>query len=281
MEEGSFSWEGRKLHTNTWTPRGQARALVFICHGYGERLSPYYDAVGEAGAGKGLLCFGHDHTGHGQSEGERVQVSSMDEFVDPVLVHCKAMTEKHPGLPLYIVGHSMGGLISLLAVLSTKEPTLQFQGMVLMGPLIEIDPALASGFMKFLAMVASKVWPSFSLKGIDVKLVTSDKGWQERKTTDPLHYHGGAKALLGYVLIQAVDSLPAQFSKISLPLLILHGAEDKICSPGGSEALLEGVSSQDKTLEMIPGGLHNLYLEPEPLGAKLVATSLDWIVARI
>ena len=123
MEQGGFTdSKGRALHTYSWVVpgEGEVTGLVFLCHGYAERLIPYYTQLAEEGRKRGLLCFGHDHVGHGQSEGERVQVGDMAEYVDPVITHCKAMTDKYPNTPLFIVGHSMGGLITLLTILKTQ-----------------------------------------------------------------------------------------------------------------------------------------------------------------
>ena len=123
MEQGGFTdSKGRALHTYSWVVpgEGEVTGLVFLCHGYAERLIPYYTQLAEEGSKRGLMCFGHDHVGHGQSEGERVQVGDMAEYVDPVITHCKAMTGKYPNTPLFIVGHSMGGLITLLTILKTQ-----------------------------------------------------------------------------------------------------------------------------------------------------------------
>ena len=121
MEQGVFTDVlGRALATYTWRPEGEVRALVFLCHGYAERLHPYYEELAQEGNRRGFLCFGHDHVGHGVSEGERVQMSDMAEYVDPVITHCTGMAAKYPGLPLFMVGHSMGGLIALLTVLKTQ-----------------------------------------------------------------------------------------------------------------------------------------------------------------
>ena len=68
--------------------------------------------------------FGHDHVGHGESEGERAMAGDMDEFTRPLVQHCREKVEQHPGLPLFIIGHSMGGLIALLASLSPQVPRL-------------------------------------------------------------------------------------------------------------------------------------------------------------
>jgi len=270
--------EGRKVHTYTWLPAGEPRALLFLCHGYGELLVPYYNQLAEAARSSDLLVFGHDHVGHGRSEGERVQISDYADYTEPLLTHCREMKTKHPDLPLYLMGHSLGGLISLLSVLEAQD---LFAGLVLMGPLIHLDPKMAGSFMKGLAAMLSKVWPSFSLSGIDVKLVTSDPDWQKNKKEDPLHYHGGAKAQQGHLTIKVLDSLPARFSELTLPYLILHGADDQICSPSGSEALHKETRSTDKTLKMIEGALHNLYAEKEPIRSEAIKDTVDWIVARI
>ena len=105
---------------------------------YGELLVPYYNQLAESARSSGLLAFGHDHVGHGRSEGERVQVSFVcdqgfkilkeisvqisdyADYTEPLLTHCREMKTKHPDLPLYLVGHSMGGLISLLSVLEAQ-----------------------------------------------------------------------------------------------------------------------------------------------------------------
>ena len=86
---------------------------------------------------RGLIVFGHDHVGHGSSHGKRVYIESVDHYVDDVVHHCLIMKEKHHDLPLFIVGHSMGGMIAIRTVL--RYPHL-FKGMVLNGPLIVPGP---------------------------------------------------------------------------------------------------------------------------------------------
>jgi len=280
MEKGVFTDSvGRSVVTYTWVPDKQVTALVFLCHGYAERLTPYYTQIAEEGGNRGILCFGHDHVGHGESEGERVQVSSMDEYVDPVITHCEAMTKKYPNIPLFIVGHSMGGLIALLTVLKTKEAGL-FRGMVLMGPLITLDPAMASPIKVFLAKAASRVLPSFALGGIDPVLVTSDQEWLNTRKADKLIHHGGYKALHSHVLLTTLTHLTTHLPHVSTPYLLLHGKEDKICSPEGSKDFHKLSTSDDKTLEIVESGLHNLYLEREDIRNKAISDTLEWIKKR-
>ena len=91
---------------------------------YAEHLVPGYSELAEVGKAQGFLVFGHDHVGHGQSEGERALVGDMGQLTDPVIQHCREKVEQYPGVPLFIIGHSMGGLITLLASLSPQMPKL-------------------------------------------------------------------------------------------------------------------------------------------------------------
>lgn len=122
-----------RLAAYTWPVTGEPRALMFITHGYAEHISPYFDSLGEACGANGLLCFAHDHIGHGASPGGRTEVKRMQEYTMPLLAACKRMRREHPHLPLFLMGHSMGGLIALTAALT--NPTL-FDGLLLTGPLL-------------------------------------------------------------------------------------------------------------------------------------------------
>lgn len=280
MEEGTIlDKKGRKIKTFTWRPRDDVRGLVFLSHGYAEHLVPYYSELAEAGRERGLLVFGLDHVGHGESEGERVMVRDMEEFTGPVIQLCREVADSWPGLPLFLIGHSMGGLVTLLASLAPDCPRLQ--GMVLMGPLIKPDPATASRIQIFLAKVASKVLPSLQIGSLETDLVTSDPDQRERINNDELHHHGGVKAMLGHTLLQAMSSLEQNFALVTTPYLMILGAEDKICNIQGSKEFHRMSGSEDKTYSEISDGYHHLFIEKEAIRKKTFTESWDWIVKRI
>ena len=101
---------------------------------------------------RGLIVFGHDHVGHGSSHGKRVYIESVDHYVDDVVHHCLIMKEKHHDLPLFIVGHSMGGMIAIRTVL--RYPHL-FKGMVLNGPLIVPGPQVHTTIYYIIALYST------------------------------------------------------------------------------------------------------------------------------
>ena len=129
---------GQTLAAHYWHPppgRGVS-CLVYLCHGFSEHLGLYRD-LGDFLGWRGVLAFGHDHVGHGRSDGKRAYIEDIDHFVDDVVNHCKTMMEKNPDLPIFIVAHTMGGMIAIRCVL--KHPGF-FRGMVLNGPLVVPGP---------------------------------------------------------------------------------------------------------------------------------------------
>jgi len=223
--------------------------------------------------------FGHDHVGHGQSEGERALVGDMEELTDPVIQHCREKVKENPGVPLFIIGHSLGGLITLLASLSPQMPRLS--GMVLMGPLIKPDPETASPFQQFMARVTSQVLPRLELGGVDINVVTSDPVERRKLIGDQLRYHGGLKALMGNTMLDGMNSLEQNFSKVKSPYLIILGSEDKLSYIDGSKEFHKLSGSRDKTFSVIQNGFHNLYLERENIRQKTINETWSWIYRRI
>jgi len=152
---------GIRLHGFSWVPESEPLALVYISHGYGEHMG-YYSQLGSALSQAGLAAFGHDHEGHGLSGGERVNIADFQYFVDDVFQDCQTYKQKYQNkkLPVFIFGHSMGGLITLLATLQNPS---YFKGMVLTGPMIQNKDS--HGNLNILnrnvAHLASMVMPGF------------------------------------------------------------------------------------------------------------------------
>ena len=156
-----------------------------------------------------------------------------------------------------------------------------FKGVVLMGPLVEADPALATPFLVFLAKILSRIWPSFTVGEIDNDLITTDDDWKKRRDEDDKVYHGKLKALHSYTLLQGMNKLKEEMGNVKSPFLVIHGKEDKICMPEGSQKLYDNAVSEDKQIIMVEKGYHNLYLESEPIKSKSIKQTFDWINARI
>ncbi len=284
VETSSFTFGKETFFATHWKPLSQdgLKGIVFICHGYGEYFSPSYDEIAEALVEQGMLVIGHDHVGHGRSTGQRVQAQSLDDFVLPVIAHCKKIVNDFNSqrLPLYIIGHSMGGLITTYAAI--REPDL-FHGIVFMGPLIKMDPNVATPSKIMLANWFKSLLPSFSLGSLDATAITRDKTVVKRVEEDPLCWHGGFRTLLSYVLIKSVDDLKdgVLLKKISKPVLVFQGGQDKLVNPEGATFLNENVSSVDKKLVTYPEAFHNLFVELDDVKTAVIKETCDWITSHI
>uniref|UniRef100_A0A8C3D731 Monoglyceride lipase n=1 Tax=Cairina moschata TaxID=8855 RepID=A0A8C3D731_CAIMO len=238
--------DGQHLFCRYWKPATAARALVFIAHGAGEHCGRY-DDLAQRLTELNLFVFAHDHVGHGQSEGDRMVVSDFHVFIRDSLQHIDLMKKDHPGLPVFILGHSMGGAISIL---TASERLGDFSGMVLISPLVVASPEVATPIKVFAAKVLNLVLPNLSLGSIDPNAVSRNKKEMESYTSDPLVYHGGMKVSFVIQLMNAIARIERALPKLTLPVLVLHGSSDKLCDIRGSYLLMDTVQSQDKTLKV-------------------------------
>ncbi|XP_007666505.1 monoglyceride lipase isoform X2 [Ornithorhynchus anatinus] len=278
--------DGQYLFCRYWKPTCAPRALVFISHGAGEHSGRYED-LAQMLIGLDLLVFAHDHVGHGQSEGERMIVSDFHVFIRDVLQHVDFMQKDHPGLPIFLLGHSMGGAISIL---TASERPGHFAGMVLISPLVVASPESATtfkesglaaggirGMIKSTSAVAAQwtpiaIWvlaakvlnlvlPNLSLGPIDSSVLSRNKTEVDSYNADSLVCHAGLKVCFGIQLLNAVSRVERALPKLTLPILLLQGSADRLCDSKGAYLLMEAAKSQDKTLKVYEGAYHVLHKE--------------------
>lgn len=272
---------GLLMFHRSWAPTTAAppRAAVFLVHGYGEHVGRY-EALAAALAKEGFIVHGLDQMGHGGSEGDRAYITSVDDAVGDILQLVTAV-HPHPGLPLVLFGHSMGGLFALRTLQTAPAGT--FAACVLSGPALSVDPSVDTAFNRFLARSLSGLLPKLPVQPLDPSKLSCDPHIVENYKRDPLNYHGSMRVGTGYQVMTAIaDALgaaPAMGG--ATPLLVVHGAADELCLPAGSRALMAAAGGVgDKTLIEYPGLRHEILNERD--GAERVTGDiLAWLDKRL
>jgi len=267
-EETFESVGGLKIFLRSWLPGSKARAVVVICHGVNSHGGQYLWAADQF-VMAGLAVYALDLRGRGKSEGERFHVEHVSEYVADVAGTVTIAKSRHPGLPVFLLGHSAGGVVSSVY---TLENAAELAGFICESFAFQVPaPGFALAAIKGLSHVAPRL-PVLKLKNEDF---TRDAGALEALNNDPLIAHEVQPAITVAALVRADERLREEFPLIKLPVLIMHGTEDKATVCAGSQFFYDTVGSADKTLRLYDGHYHDLLND---LGKEgVMADILGWM----
>ncbi|XP_070396135.1 monoglyceride lipase-like isoform X2 [Dermacentor albipictus] len=196
--------DGHNIVCTTWRTDAEPRALLFVAHGYGDYSQDQaYKALAYATVGLGFYVFSHDHVGHGKSEGPRGTIRSFDIYLQDILTHIDMEQAKFPGKPVYLFGHSMGGLLVILAALRRPRG---FAGMVLMSPLLGLNTPYYSRFTTYLARLLVCIMPCLPTATASVDQSCRDAAVVNRMNNDPLYYVGSVCLRWVVAMVDAIEA---------------------------------------------------------------------------
>jgi acylglycerol lipase len=233
-----------------WRPAGRPRALVVIAHGVSEHSGRHGHAA-ERFVREGYAVYALDHRGHGRSGGPRPLIDRMDNAVADLDSLVVLAVAEHPGAGVYLLGHSMGGAISVRYAMAHQN---RLAGLILSGPLAALDAA--SSPVRTIAKVLSALTPRLGVVALDATLVSRDPAVVRDYETDPLNSHGRLPARTVAELAGAIESFPAGVGGITVPTLIMYGTADQLCPTEGSVMLHERIGATDKTIRAFAGLYH-------------------------
>jgi len=243
-----------------WEPEGKPKAIVCLIHGLGEHTGRYAH-VGEALNKAGYALFGFDLRGHGQTGGPRGHFPSLDVVLQDIQQFVEFQKQNHPGLPVFLYGHSLGGLLSLSYVIQSPDG---LNGVIVTGAAMRAE--LQSQKMKIaMVNVLGSLMPSVTIpSGLDATAISRDQKVVDAYINDPL-VHDRITLAFGKTGLSTIDQCFARAKEIKPPLLIMHGTADKLTYLSGSEdfARLAGEKNNDVTLKLWDGLYHELHNEPE------------------
>jgi alpha-beta hydrolase superfamily lysophospholipase len=273
--EGSFKGaRNANLYYQAWLPEGKVKAVLLLVHGLGEHCGRYMNVVNHF-VPLGYAVYGFDHIGHGRSEGMRGVVERFTDYTETLTVYCEMVGGWQTGKPIFLLGHSLGGLIVSYYLLDHQAI---FRGAVISAPAVKVSDGISKATI-FMGKILSTLAPKMGLLALDAKGISRDPKVVEAYVADPLIFHGRTPARLATESLKAMLRVTAEADKISLPFIVLQGSEDKLVDPGGAQMLYVGASSTDKTIMIYHGLYHEVFNEPER--DRVLKDVETWLAAHV
>ena len=247
MIEATFSGSRGQIFYRRWDPAGEPKRIVQIVHGYAEH-SGRYSHVANALTLDGAVVYADDHIGHGRSDGERAVIDDFDHAVDDLHTLSEIARSEHPDLPLILVGHSMGGLLS--------------------GRYAQTWPDEVAGVAFCGAVIGDWQWardvlaePELPYVPFDAEAISRDPEAGASYAADPLVYHGQYKRPLLVAEVAALDAFARDLDRLTVPVLLLHGTEDPFVPYQRSLQAVRDMPTDDVTVHLYEGARHEVLNE--------------------
>lgn len=271
-EEDFQSPDGLRIHMREWLPEAAPRAVVAICHGVNSHGGQHAWTAGKLVA-RGFAVYAVDLRGRGKSEGDRFYVEDIADYVADLRGLIGIARARHPGLPVYLLGHSAGGVVSCTLALDHPD---EIDGLICESFAFQVP---APGFVLAAIKGLSHVAPRLGVLTLKMKDFTRDPEALKALEADPLTRDETQPAMTVAALVRADERLHDSFERITLPVLILHGTEDHATVCRGSEYFHQHAGSADKTLKLYEGHYHDLLNDIGKDG--VLADIVAWIEARL
>ncbi|OIO37498.1 MAG: hypothetical protein AUJ75_04120 [Candidatus Omnitrophica bacterium CG1_02_49_10] len=271
-KDGYFKFGRIKSYYRVWL-KDEPSDIVIIVHGIGEHLARY-ENFAEKLMDNGFGVASFDLIGHGRSRGIRGHVSRFDDYLEQLSEFIKFIRSQYGKRGLFLIGHSLGGLIALNFVL--KNPEI-FQGVVLSSPALalRIKP---TWFELNMARAFSRILPFYTQNNrINTKFLSHDRSVVLAYDADTLCHHK-ISARLYTEMVGAMKYAGDNMRGISIPILILQAGSDKIVNPETSSAAFQTIVSRDKDLHIYPGLFHEIFNEID--NAQVIDDLLSWLKKR-
>jgi len=263
--------DGLELFAKSWGDPQASRAAVVLVHGLGEHCGRYKH-VAQAFVSDGLYVLGFDQRGHGRSPGKRGLIPSYDQPLEDLTVALERAQADAPSLPLFLYGHSLGGL-EVLHYGLVRKPELH--GVIATSPALMVSTStlnrLMAGLMKHVApnMIVAN--------GLDASALSRDPQVGQAYLQDPL-VHDKVSVRLGSYMMDMGRYVLDHATEWSLPLYLAHGTADRICQFEGSAQFASRAGAK-VTFHPWEGLYHETHNELNK--DEVIQAMLDWINAQL
>jgi len=260
-----------KIFFRSWRPDGKPRAVIVISHGFNSHSGQYIWA-GEQFLAGGYAVYALDHRGRGRSDGERFFVKD-GEYVEDLTTFIALVKTREPGLPVFLLGHSAGGVVACTYALDHQA---ELKGLICESFAYQVPaPDFALAVLKGLSHIA----PHAHVLKLHNEDFSRDPKAVAALNADQFTANEVQPTQTVAAMVRADDRLKQEFPKIVLPVFIIHGTADKATRPSGSKFFYDTAGSKDKTLKLYEGHYHDLLND---IGKEEVMADIKtWIEARL
>jgi alpha-beta hydrolase superfamily lysophospholipase len=258
QRRGTFSGvRGIPIAHREWLPDGEARGSVVIAHGINEHSGRYVH-VAERLVRDAWLVGALDHRGHGLSGGRRAAVERFDDWVTDLDGYIRGVLTESPR-PLFLLGHSLGGLIATVYALRHQDA---LDGLILSSPSV-MPPLRMSPASLRAGRLLSRWASNLPVVALRLDAVSRDPAVVQAYRDDPLVHLGKMRARTGAEALRAIEEVQRDISRLRLPLLTVQGTVDLLVDPGAARWVDSHTGSPDHTLRIYEGLYHEVFNEPE------------------
>ena len=272
IEEKVTGKGGFQIFIRSWRPASKPRAVVAIVHGFNSH-SGYFLWVAEQFVASGFAVYALDLRGRGQSDGDRFYIDSFSDYQSDVHTMMDVLKSREPGLPLFLLGHSAGGVISAVYALEHQS---DLAGFICESFAFQVP---APDFVLSVIKGVSHLAPHAHVLRLKNEDFSRDPAVVKAMNEDPLIADEVQPTHTVAEMVRADERLKAEFPQMTMPLFILHGTLDKATKPSGSQFFYDTAASKDKTLNLYEGYFHDLLND---LGKEAVMEDIkNWITVRL
>jgi acylglycerol lipase len=259
---------GQVLRGLMASPGDNTRANIVFIHGLGEHIGRYAEWADWLNK-EGFGFTGVDLPGHGKSDGSRGNIKSYDLTDEMIEILLNGVRNTFPGIPVFLYGHSLGGGIILDYILR-KAP--EIKGAIATAPWLRLS-FQPSKFKIGLANIMKNIMPNLAQpSGLVVDHISHDITVIEKYKSDSLVHDKISVSLFQNAMSAGANSLD-NASGLKIPLLLMHGSDDLICSPEGSREFASRTNLAE--LKIWDGGYHELH--NELFRSVVFAWLLNWL----
>jgi alpha-beta hydrolase superfamily lysophospholipase len=265
--------DGETLALHEWPlpSDSPAKAVVVLVHGIGEHAGRYRHVAERLNDG-GFAVRAADHYGHGASSGPRGGLPSVMRLVDDLALVVDDTRRSHPGLPLVLLGHSLGGLVAASFV---ARAVREVDALVLSSP--GLDPGLGA-FQKFLISLLSRVAPGLRVgNGLDPNYLSHDPAVVQAYRGDPL-CHDRIGARLARFLADEGAVVQAAAPQWQVPTLLIYAGDDRLVKAAGSRAFAAAAPASVISAVCFPALYHEIFNERD--ATPVYETLESWLDER-